>query len=263
MMSRTGGRGQSRGGCETCAGRGKAAFGMDIRMAFQPIVDTRAGRIFAHEALVRGPNGEGAGAVLGQVTAENRYAFDQKCRVVAIETAARLDLAEMISINFLPNAVYNPAACIQTTLWTADKVDFPLDRILFEFTENEDIDHAHLKSIIDEYHSHGFRTAIDDFGAGHSGLTRLADLHPDLVKLDMQLIRGVDADPRRRAIVAGAVAICRELDIAVIAEGIETASEMHALQDCGVDLMQGYLLARPAFDALVCQDEVALPSRAA
>ncbi len=251
-----------RGGCAKCVERGKASFALDIRMAFQPIVDTRTGRIFAHEALVRGPNGEGAGTVISQVTAENRYAFDQ-CRVVAIETAARLGLTESISINFMPNAVYNPEHCIQTTLWTADKCDFPLERIIFEFTEGEAVDHAHLKAIIDEYQSHRFRTAIDDFGAGHSGLKRLAELNPDIVKLDMDVIRGIDTDRRRRAIVAGTVGICRELGIEVIAEGIETAGEMHALQDCGIDLIQGYLLARPSLDAIATPDQLALPRRAA
>ena len=79
-------------GCELCATRGKDVFDLDIRMAFQPIVDVSNGVIFAHEALVRGPAGESAGSVLSQVNAENRYAFDQKCRVVAIETASRIGL---------------------------------------------------------------------------------------------------------------------------------------------------------------------------
>jgi EAL domain-containing protein (putative c-di-GMP-specific phosphodiesterase class I) len=252
-----------RGGCAKCVDRGKSTFHLDIRMAFQPIVDTSSGRTFAHEALVRGPQGEGAGVVLAQVTEDTRYALDQKCRVVAIETAARLGLAERLSINFMPNAVYNPAHCIQTTLWTAEKCDFPPERIIFEFTESEEVDHAHLQAILAVYHAHGFQTAIDDFGAGHSGLRRLSDLHPDLVKLDMGLIRGIDTDRRRRAIVAGTVGICRELGIEVVAEGIETVGELHCLQDCGIDLIQGYLLAHPALDAIACPNLMALSPRAA
>ena len=164
-------------GCAKCADRGKDAFALDLKMAFQPIVDVTDGSIFAQEALVRGPNGEGAGFVLGQVNPGNRYAFDQKCRVTTIESAARLGMTDPISINFMPNAVYNPENCIQTTLWTADKCDFPLENIIFEFTEGEAVsDLAHLKNIFEEYRSHGFRTAIDDFGSGYSGLIRLADL---------------------------------------------------------------------------------------
>ncbi|MET0269679.1 MAG: EAL domain-containing protein, partial [Sphingomonas sp.] len=105
-------------------------------MAFQPIMDIATGLPFAYEALVRGPNGESAWSVLSQVNEANRYAFDQRCRVKAIETAARAGLLgglAKLSINFLPNAVYSPAACIQLTLKTARATDFPVDRLIFEF----------------------------------------------------------------------------------------------------------------------------------
>lgn len=84
-------------------------------MAFQPVVDLQDHRIDAHEALVRGPNGEGAASVLAQLNAENLYAFDQACRIKAIELAARLKLGCQLNINFLPNAVYEPRACIRWT----------------------------------------------------------------------------------------------------------------------------------------------------
>ena len=85
-------------------------------MAFQPIVDVQECRIDAYEALVRGLDGEGAGQVLARVNAENVYKFDQACRVKAIEMAARLGMDRQLSINFLPNAVYEPRACIRATL---------------------------------------------------------------------------------------------------------------------------------------------------
>ena len=233
-------------GCEMCAERGKDAFALDLNMAFQPIVDTREGTIFAHEALVRGPKGEGAGFVLEQVNHENRYAFDQKCRVTAIEAATRAGITDRISINFMPNAVYKPENCIQTTLWAADKCDFPLENIIFEFTEGEAVsDLAHLKNIFHEYRSHGFLTAIDDFGAGYSGLIRLADLRPDLVKLDMELIRDIPNHPRRQKIVRAVTQLCEDLGITLIAEGIETETEAAALRDLGVHRGQGWLLGKP------------------
>ncbi len=96
----------------TCNGcRDGAAFDLPITMAFQPIVNVSTQTVFAHEALVRGVDGEGAGSVLARVSDENRYAFDQNCRVKAIELAADLKLADqgaLLSINFLPNAVYEP-----------------------------------------------------------------------------------------------------------------------------------------------------------
>ena len=243
--------------CNLCRSRGKARFPLTIRMAYQPIVDIDAGRVFAHEALVRGENGEGAGQVLAQVTNENRYGFDQTCRVQAIETASRIGMPTAISISFMPNAVYEPANCIRTTLRTAEKTGTPLDRIIFEFTENEDMsDHDALNAIIEEYARHGLRTAIDDFGAGYSGLNKLARLQPDYVKLDMELTRNLDGDRRRQAIVRQTTRLCEELGIAVIAEGIETVGEMTAARDAGIHLIQGYLFSKPRLEDFYRDSEI-------
>ena len=237
-------------------------------MAFQPIMDIEASKPFAYEALVRGPNGESAWSVLSQVTEANRYAFDQQCRVKAIETAARagiLATGARLSINFLPNAVYSPAACIQLTLATARAIDFPTDRLIFEFTENEEmVDPAHVANIIATYQKMGFGTALDDFGAGHAGLNLLARFQPDIIKLDMELIRGVEASLPRRMIVDGIVKMCAAMGVTVIAEGIETAAELDALRAIGVRYIQGYYFARPAFEALpVVEMAKASPATAA
>lgn len=222
-----------------------------IAFAFQPIVDIAERRIVAHEALVRGPNGEGAWSVLSKVTDENRYQFDQACRVEAIRTAAELGIRERVSINFLPNAVYQPAACIQSTFRAAREHGFPIENIIFEVTEGEKVqDRPHLVNIFREYHRFGFRTAIDDFGAGYAGLDLLAEYQPDIIKLDMGLIRDIDTHRAKQAIVRGVMAMCRDLDIQVLAEGIETAAERDYLRDVGVRLMQGYLFSKPAFRAV-------------
>jgi EAL domain-containing protein (putative c-di-GMP-specific phosphodiesterase class I) len=238
--------------CSGC--RDGAAFDIAFSMAFQPIVDIETGRAFAYEALVRGPNGEGARTVLDCVTDGNRYAFDQACRVKALETAVAAGIVESgakLSINFLPDAVYSPMACIQLTLRTAEQTGFPPDRLIFEFTENERMGSPeHVEAIIETYRRIGFSIAIDDFGAGYSGLGMFARFRPDIIKLDMALVRGVDADPRRRAIVRAAAAMCAELDTLMIAEGIETAAEATTLRDLGVRHMQGYLFARPGFEVL-------------
>lgn len=237
--------------CNGC--RDGAAFDVPFSMAFQPIVDISTGKVFAHEALVRGPNGEGAGTVLGQVKADNRYAFDQQCRVKAIELASSLyDPADdvKLSINFMPNAVYEPRACIRLTLATAMKTGFPLDRIIFEFTENEVLDTKHVLHILRTYRDMGFKTAIDDFGAGHSGLGLLTHFQPDIVKLDMDMIRGIDIDPVRRTIVKHTLNMLQDLAIVPLCEGVETVDELAALRDLGVSLIQGYLLAKPSFETL-------------
>ncbi|WP_029060071.1 EAL domain-containing protein [Stappia stellulata] len=237
--------------CEGC--RNGIRLDFDFTMAFQPIVDLGSGRIWGYEALVRGLDGQSAGEILSRVTLENRYRFDQACRVKAIELAAGLfpDDDTRLSINFMPNAVYDPSACIRTTLLAAGRTGFALDRIMFEFTENEPmIDTKHVEGIIAEYKRRGFVTAIDDFGAGFAGLKLLANFQPDLIKIDMDLVRDIDTSPARQAIVAGIMGICRELDIKVLAEGIETEAELTVLRAAGVSLVQGYHLARPALARL-------------
>ena len=237
--------------CDACRREGPQ-FG--LAMAFQPIVDVETGQVWAYEALVRGPEGQGASHVLGAVTPENRYAFDQQCRVAAITQAVAAGIVNTgarLSINFLPNAVYSPLACIQLTLKTAAAVGFPTQRLIFEFTENEEMaDTAHITNIIDSYRRMGFATALDDFGAGHAGLSLLSRFQPDIIKLDMELVRGIDASLPRRMIVEGLIAMFARMRISVVAEGIETVAEYEALRDMGVRYMQGYLLARPGFRVL-------------
>lgn len=239
----------SQTGCSRCRDLPELPF--EFTMAFQPIVDTRQSRVFGYEALVRGTQGEGAFQVLSQVTKDIRYQFDQACRVKAIELAAKLGIDSFLSINFLPNAVYEPKSCIQTTLAAADKYGFPCERIIFEVNESEPIgDPAHLGHIFAEYHNQGFTTAIDDFGAGHAGLNLLADFQPGIIKLDMALIRDIDANKARQSIVRGIINTAYEMDIQIIAEGVETQAELDALRGLGIELFQGFLLARPAVESL-------------
>jgi EAL domain-containing protein (putative c-di-GMP-specific phosphodiesterase class I) len=236
-------------GCSAC--RDGKALDFPISVAFQPIVDLRTRSVFAHESLVRGPDGQSAGSVLSQINADNLYPFDQMCRIKALEWAARLQIPALLSINFMPNAVYKPETCIRATLEAAERYTFPLDRIIFEVTEQEQVlDIDHLTGILRAYRKQGFKTAIDDFGAGYAGLNLLADFQPDLIKLDMGLIRGIDQDHVRQVLVEGTVKMCRTLGIEVIAEGVETLGELQALQSLGIDLFQGYLLARPGFESL-------------
>ncbi|GAN77739.1 EAL domain-containing protein [Acidisphaera rubrifaciens] len=249
-----------RRGCGACR---EGEYGRPLGMAFQPIVDVHTRQVFAFEALVRGPEGESAGSVIASVIPEQLYAFDQACRIAAIEQAAALGVEHVpaLSINFMPNAVYEPRACIRATLETADRVAFPPERLIFEITEAEAVrDPRHLTRIVEAYQAMGFRTALDDFGAGHSNLGLLAQFRPDIVKLDMMLIRGIDQDMRRQALVRACVGLCAELDITLVAEGVETGAEYASLLSLGVRLQQGYLLAKPAFRSLptpVFQSEIA------
>ncbi len=236
-------------GCRACVG--DIILDFDFTMAFQPIVDMRNESVFAQEALCRGMNGESAFQVISQVNETNRYPFDQMCRVKAVRLAAQLNIDSFLSINFLPNAVYRPENCIRTTIKAASEHNFPLDKIIFEITEVEKItSNTHLKNIVTEYQRQGFKTAIDDFGAGYSGLNLLSVFQPDFIKLDMELTRTIEANPIKQTIVKGIINVANDLGIEIIAEGIETAAELQVLQDFGVNLMQGYYFAKPAFESL-------------
>lgn len=235
--------------CGQC--REGAGLDFDFSFAFQPIVDIERRRVYSYEALVRGPEGEPAFTVLGRVNDQNRYRFDQACRVKVIQLAARLGVSSYLNINFMPGAVYRPELCIRTTLEAAREINFPLENIIFEVVESETVDdHAHLTSIIQKYQELGFKTAIDDFGEGYSGLNLLAEYQPDMIKLDMKLIRNIHENRPRQVIVKAIVQVCHELGIGLIAEGIEVREEAVWLRDAGITLMQGYYFARPQYEQL-------------
>ncbi|NOI04493.1 EAL domain-containing protein [Vibrio anguillarum] len=235
--------------CQQCSEKQSLPF--DFTMAFQPIVNVADNTIFGYEALVRGLNNESAYSIIEQVSDDNRYRFDQLCRIKAIKLAAKLKLPGILSINFLPNAVYQPERCIRTTLEAAKQFGFPTERIMFEFTEVEKIvDTAHIKRIVAYYSNLGFTTAIDDFGAGYAGLGLLVNFQTKIVKLDMSLLRNIDQDITKQAIVRHTVAMLIELGICPLAEGIETQQEMLWLKRLGIELMQGYYFAKPEFEAL-------------
>ena len=236
--------------CKLC----NAGPELPFSMAFQPIVNVKEGTVAAYEALARGPKGEPASTVLDQTLHNNRYSIDQRCREKAIAVAATLgilDTAADLSVNFYPNAVYEPKQCLRRTFMAASSVGFPLERIIFEVTEVEKVrDHQHLSNIMAEYRKHGLRVAIDDFGAGHSGLSLLSKFQPDLIKIDRELVECIHERPASQRIVRSIVEVCNDLGIKVIAEGIELEAEMQALCDLKIYFMQGYYFARPKFEGL-------------
>jgi EAL domain-containing protein (putative c-di-GMP-specific phosphodiesterase class I) len=235
--------------CDQCA----CGEGLDFSFtfAFQPIVDADNKSVYAYEALVRGPEGESAWSVLSRVNEKNRYSFDQICRVKAVKLAARLDMQAMLSINFMPNAVYNPEYCIRTTLAAAQAAKFDTRKIIFELIETENLDSLdHLVNIIKSYQQMGFKTALDDFGTGYSRYNILIASPPDILKLDMDLIRDIHRVPNKQAVVAGIMAMMSQLGGKVLAEGVETEEEYFWLRSQGISLFQGYLFAKPGFQML-------------
>jgi EAL domain-containing protein (putative c-di-GMP-specific phosphodiesterase class I) len=217
--------------------------------AFQPIVDTVAKEVFSYEALIRGLANEPAYRVLEQVPGDFIHQFDQDSRIQAIALAARIGLTCSLNLNFLPRSLELCADAIGHTCKAAADNFLSLERIILEVTEGEVInDHSQFAALLNEYRGMGIKLAIDDFGAGYSGLNLLAEFQPDYVKIDLKLVRGIEKHGPRQAIVRGVTQVCGDLGIDVIAEGVETLEEFRWFEDHGIRLFQGFLFAKPAFE---------------
>jgi EAL domain-containing protein (putative c-di-GMP-specific phosphodiesterase class I) len=186
-------------------------------------------------------------------------------RVHELGRAVRSKAAEFLSLGGIPVAFVNvhPQELADDALLLPDA---PLSRharsVVLEITERQSIDgvpdlHERIKAL----RALGYRLAIDDLGAGYAGLTSFTALEPDVVKLDMALIRGCDHEPMKQQLIRSMTALCGELGALVVAEGIETEAERHTVVGLGCDLLQGFLLGRPAEAADVMARPLVAPSR--
>lgn len=226
-------------------------IGFEFSFAFQPIVDIRNREIVSYEALVRGPKGEPSKAVFAQVPKYNFPKFDEMCRRKAIYLASRLKIPSRLNLNMTPSSIFEVDMNITATFRASLQSGIPVENIIFEMVESESlIDSRNLLQYLQVIQEFGFKTAVDDFGAGHSGLRLLVQYQPNFIKLDRDLITNIHQDYVRQSIFTGIWHICRRLSIDVVAEGVETVDEYHWLQEAGVRLFQGYFFARPAFEAL-------------
>lgn len=222
-----------------------------LTYAFQPIVDISNRLPYAYEALLRGAHGEPAGVILATLDEAAIEAVDKLARPRAIALAERLGLGTRLHLNFQPRSLASSNAVIEQTLAVAHRHGFDNERVVLEVTETQVIDdQRRFADAINEFRAEGVMVAIDDFGAGYSGLNLLANFQPDLVKLDMELVRGIAHHGPRQAIVRAIRQACNDLGIDVIAEGVETLEEFYWFEDEGLTLFQGYLFARPGFECL-------------
>jgi EAL domain-containing protein (putative c-di-GMP-specific phosphodiesterase class I) len=214
-------------------------------MAFQPIVRRSERDLYGYEALVRSAHAPlsrpdellKAAEQLGRLGELGRAIHARVARAArgAPEGAA-------ILVNLHPWDLRD-----DSLLAAGTPLAEMADRVVLEITERASLENIpDLRPRIDALRRLGFRIAVDDLGAGYAGLTCVADIAPDIVKIDMSLIRGVDRDPTRRRLVRAIADLSRELGIRTVAEGVETAAERDALAELGCDLMQGFLFGRPA-----------------
>jgi len=226
-------------------------IGFEFSFAFQPIVDIHNRKVISYEALVRGPHGEPSAAVFAQVSRDNFAKFDEICRQKAIYLASRLKIPSQLNLNMTASSMYEVDMSITATFQASLQSGIPVGNIIFEVIEYESlVDNRNLLKYLKIIQDFGFKTAVDDFGAGHSGLTLLVQYQPNIIKLDRQLIAGIHQDFVKQSVFTGIQHICKRLSIDIVAEGVETTGEYHWLQDAGIRFFQGYYFARPAFEAL-------------
>ncbi len=223
-----------------------------IRVLFQPIYDFKKGSVLAWEALSRGPRGSEfeSPAMLFDFAEQTGQLFvlEQACRARAIETVGALAPGQRLFLNIHPRAVVDPTFAPGKTLELIQAHGLEPDNIVFEITERHSIkDFSTFHKTLDHYRSQGFRVAVDDAGTGYSGLSTIAALQPDYIKVDMSLVRDIDTDPVRRALMEAMVTLAGRIGSEIIAEGIETKGEAGALLEIGVHYGQGYFLSRPHF----------------
>ena len=219
--------------------------------AYQPIINMTSGTVVSYEALVRGAQNEPAHKVLEALQGEELYRNDEGFRIAAIKLAATLGLTCDLNLNFLPLSLETSVTFIKSTLDAAKELGIRPDRIILDMTEEEIIrDIKDFTKIINEHRDDGIKFAIDDFGASYAGLNLLADFQPDFIKIDIGLVRSIQSNSLKQAVVKGIVRTGQDLAIDIIAEGIETPDEYWWFREEGVELFQGYLFAKPAFQQL-------------
>lgn len=230
---------------------GSGEVGFEFSFAFQPIVDIRNREIISYEALVRGPHGEPSASVFAQVARSDFQKFDEICRHRAIHLASQLKIPNYLNLNLFAPGIYEVDLNITATFRASLQSGIPVENIIFEVIESESLtDHRNLLQYLRIIQEFGFKTAIDDFGVGYSGLKLLVQYQPNFIKLDRIMISNIQHDLVKQRIFSGVCQICNSLAIDIVAEGVETAEEFHWLEESGINMFQGYYFARPAFEAL-------------
>lgn len=223
----------------------------EIRTVFQPIVDLGSDEVHGFEALARGPRRtalESPQALFDLATKTDLlFELDQVCRRKSVQHAAKLQSPCKLFINTLPFSIRDPHFQGKFLLDLLEESDLLPERIVLEVTETLAIDDytAYLEEM--RYFSDmGFLTGIDDLGTGYSGLERVVELRPDYLKLDMHMVRDIDASVVKQDIMRAFCSMAKNIGAKVVAEGIETKQELDTVRDVGVDYVQGFYLASPS-----------------
>ncbi len=234
---------------EQARGRVREALGQRaIEVALQPIIDVARGRWAGVEGLARFRDGRAPDIWFSEAHSVG-MGVDLEILALGNCLAVLPDLPEdvSLSLNASPRVLLHPG--FRDTL---SRPGLDLSRLVVEITEHELVtDYDAVNAVLTPLREHGLQVAVDDTGAGYASFSHVLRLRPDIIKLDRSLLSGLHRDPARRALVTAIVLLGLELDARLVAEGVENAEELRAVMDLGVDLAQGYHLARPAVERSV------------
>jgi EAL domain-containing protein (putative c-di-GMP-specific phosphodiesterase class I)/GGDEF domain-containing protein/predicted transcriptional regulator len=225
-----------------------------LKTVFQPIVSLRDGSIFGHEALSRitCESDISNPEELFRTAAENNRLWDLEllCRTIALDTAYHKmepPYDKKLFLNVNPNIMHDVKFKQGFTKEYLGQYGITPSNIIFEITERNAVsDMSGFKGTISHYKNQSYKIAVDDAGAGYSGLTLISDVNPHFIKLDIQLIHNIDSDSMKLALVRSMVELSHISNISLIAEGVETEKELITLVNLGVQYAQGYFLQRPS-----------------
>lgn len=222
----------------------------DISILFQPILNIENGEIFGIEALCRGPSDTKYHDPVTILTAGEEagllYPLENLIRETSIRNFCELGLLSKLFLNITPKIVNDPVFAKGQTRRLVKHLGLKPCQIVFEITERSSIkDFASFRKALEHYREQGFLVAVDDAGAGYSSLQAIAELHPDFIKLDMSLIRNIDNNPTKKALLETFVTFAGKINSSLIAEGIETEQEFKTIKNLGIGFGQGYLLGKP------------------
>ncbi len=222
-----------------------------LSTVFQPILGLRERQVLGYEALARGPGGSlyHMPARLFELAAEADLVFelDRKCRRQAFASCRALPAGAKMFLNVLPSALYDPEFQGDALLRGVEAQGLRPGRVVLEITEKSAIENYDLfAAAIRDLTALGFSFAVDDVGAGYSGLEKIARLEPRYLKFDRELVRSIDSSYIRREMTRALKAFADRIGSTIIAEGIENDAELATLLELGVEYGQGFLLGRPA-----------------
>lgn len=223
-----------------------------LKMVYQPIVDFRSGGVLGWESLARGPE-EGyfrSPQVLFDFAEEvgALFSLEKVCREEAIRQVGELSKGQKLFLNIHPRTLTDSKFSSGETVRLLRECGLSPQDVVFEITERHSITEFTLfYRTLEHYRRQGYLVAIDDAGTGYSGLSSIAEIRPEFIKVDHSLIRGIDTNPLKRAMLETLVTFVDKIGCGIIAEGVETETEMNSLISMGVHYGQGYYLAKPVF----------------